>query len=122
MRLDPSGSARLELYGRHKHVAEQIGEHNLSRSWEIVVYFYSALHLLQAFLMTKNYRPQTHADREQALCRLTELRSAREPYQALSWASTEARYTSKNFSVDHVDEAKKQYAEFERELLALLGP
>ena len=121
MRFDPSKNARLELYRRHKHVAEQIGKQNLSRSWEIVVYFYSALHLLQAFLMSKNHRPRTHAEREQCLTLLKELRTARVPYQALSWASTEARYTSKNFSVDHVDEAKKQYAEFERELLALLG-
>lgn len=62
--------------------------------WEIVIRFYSALHLLQAYLITKNVRfhASKHSERGKALMASPELRNMRTAYRMLQDVSEQVRY------------------------------
>src|SRR4051812_13984154 len=70
----------------------------LSPRWSVVLAFYSALHLVDAYLVRVGYRPRNHEDRRASIQRLRELRPLWEDYRTLDTRSREARYDFKPFT------------------------
>jgi hypothetical protein len=65
--------------------------------WAIVVGFYSALHLVDAFLARSSIHPGSHTERERLIA-LTQLRPLYTDYRRLDRRSREARYDLRQFS------------------------
>lgn len=62
--------------------------------WEIVIRFYAALHLVQAYLITKDprFHASKHSDRWRAIHASPELRGIRKAYRMLQDVSEQVRY------------------------------
>ena len=66
-------------------------------SWKVVIRFYTALHLLDAYLSTKNIHPESHSERSRELNKNSELSQARgknfkKAYNRLKSISEQIRY------------------------------
>lgn len=70
--------------------------------WEIVVFFYSALHYVDAFLAKSDRHPNGHPTRNKLVATTPELQSIYTKYINLYERSREARYTLLQFSQQYV--------------------
>ena len=85
---------------RRRALEEDRNEH---WDWLVITAFYQALHWVDAFLLTKGYRPVDHKTRGRYIGRIKELEEIEEDYWKLSRASQTARYKKKTYK-DDLDE------------------
>jgi hypothetical protein len=81
--------------------------------WEIVLLFYSALHVMQGYIETKGARfaAENHAERWRAICAAPELRMARAAYKDLQDLSVQVRYDPDfRVAVQDLQNARDWYA------------
>src|SRR5687767_13445874 len=90
--------------------------------WKIIVLFYSALHYVEAFLVTKStqYRDHTHRDLEMG--RWAETRAIRKEYSILKKAAHEARYEGTPFRPADVADFVKYHTTIRDAMLQALNP
>jgi len=87
--------------------------------WACVAYFYSALHLMNAYLLTKknvNFDPKTavHVNRQQAIDQCPELKFAGRKFRKLKDLSEWIRYDPGfAFTPQHLADARNDLSNFE---------
>lgn len=106
---------RVQAHVDQWHTCRQIEANSLVqsepiKSWAIVHRFYAAVHLIQAYLLTKNvrFRADNHIERGKAIRESTELKkNFRDAYRTLKDTSEDVRYTAgyKPSSEDYVNTA-----------------
>lgn len=89
--------------------------------WQIITAFYSAVHLVQAYLRAKtNTYPQTHEERDRLIQATVGLRPIYRPYQELKSQAVTARYTCLPTNEYDVDQAREQLEIIKRHVASLL--
>jgi len=63
--------------------------------WVVTVYFYTALHLIDAYLATLGKHPPSHHSRDTHIQRVSGLREIYPDYRDLEDLSRDARYTTR---------------------------
>lgn len=89
--------------------------------WKIIVLFYSALHYIEAFLVTRSAAYRDHTIRDQAMEREPETQGIRPTYNRLRKAAHEARYEGTPFRPGDVGEFEKMHDTIRRAMLRALG-
>jgi hypothetical protein len=119
-----TAAAHLERSRYHRGLADEFAPaHPRFPDWEIVIRFYAAVHLLQAYLLTKNARfhVETHADRFRAIDASPELvknRNFRRAYSLLRDLSERVRYDAGFVTAPlHIDAARVHLELVERVLV-----
>lgn len=77
--------------------------------WAVTGLFYSALHLVEAFLAKKNIHPEDHKTRLSLVAKVKELKPLFSQYRALYDCSVNARYRMYNFSSEEVSNIYENY-------------
>lgn len=93
--LDPDIVAHLARFGAHRELSERLAAlAPAAHAGSVVFAFYAALHLAQAYLLTKGERfvAENHGARRVALKRAPELRAMLAPYELLQARSESVRY------------------------------
>jgi len=72
------------------------------RDWAVTVYFYTALHYVEAYLDTQNFHSADHRTRDTAMARFAGTKPIFNDYSELKNHSINARYYGKRFSEDDV--------------------
>lgn len=90
--------------------------------WKIIVLFYSALHYVEAFLVTRSTAYRDHIRRDPAMEREPETRPIRATYNRLRKAAHEARYDATPFRPGDVAEFEKLHDTAKRAMVSALGP
>jgi hypothetical protein len=92
-------AAHLNRAGEHEASAKSISELPPACGWCIVVNFYAALHLVDAYLNTKDppIQPQSHTERERRMREFPELHGAKayrfsQAYKRLDNHGRQVRY------------------------------
>ena len=75
--------------------------------WAAIVLFYSALHLVEAYLANMGEHPEGHADRSRALEEHGILHPIWADYRILKDYSEDARYRCVAFAVDDIDSLER---------------
>ena len=92
---------------RNQEVAELLatgGYHD----WAITALFYSAMHLIQAYLVQSGRTANSHWQRRQWIRNLTELRPVLAAFDELQAYSENARYECRNFSQSEFEVAESE--------------
>ena len=84
--------------------------------------FYSALHYVEAFLMTKTPSYRDHLLREPEMRRWEQTRAIYEPYSRLKKAAHEARYEGTPFRPQDVGEFERCHRRVRDAILKALDP
>lgn len=79
------------------------------QDWAITGIFYSAIHLVEAFLAIKDIHVEDHKERARHLSLIKELKPLFGYYRALYDYSVNARYKLHNFTVDSISDSYKQF-------------
>lgn len=84
-------------WSANRETATALQEHLPGNAWALVVEFYAALHLLEAYLKTKpsKFHAATHDERTKAIANCSELcqtRDFRKAYKQLQDVSEQVRY------------------------------
>jgi len=102
-------TAHLQRASMHEESASQFATDLPHAGWRIVMHFYAALHVLQAYFATKSQRidPKDHQERWKQINRAPELCSGRgakfrQVYSRLKQVSEQVRY-DEGFPVDQED-------------------
>ena len=82
---------------RNAAVAQQLAE-SADYDWAVTALFYASLHLVQAYLLRRGIRVQTHGQRIRQMMSLAELEPIVDSYRVLQTHSENARYECRNFS------------------------
>ena len=89
-----------------KHNEAFLTEFNLAQTtysdWAVTVMFYTALHLIEAYLATQGLHPTDHWVRENYLTRITALKPIYRPYRELRHYSEKARYRGARLTTDAI--------------------
>jgi len=114
---------RAHLAGSRK--SEEFGDFVLStdyKQWAITGYFYSALHLIDAFLATLDQHPKEHYRRDSYLARLSDLKAIYGNYRMLETESRRARYDLSSFSDGEIGQLKSDYLDpIKQHISVLMG-
>jgi hypothetical protein len=70
--------------------------------WAVTVIFYTALHFVEWLLATKGLHSDSHANRHQAMGRVSELKPIWPDYRELETQSRRSRYLGVQFTRDFV--------------------
>ena len=104
-------------YEQHSALANLLESQTfIDDGWSIVIRFYAALQLLNAYLLEKrnvslDLSATAHEGRKHAMMKCPELRDAPRNYRALKELSKDVRYNPEfEFTVKHRDDAKKLFA------------
>ena len=90
--------------------------------WGITVAFYTALHLLEAYLAGRKVHLHDHSTRNSAVAREARLRAVGRHYMTLYWESRHARYNCRVFRpADLARLLNSDYNPLQRHLCKLLG-
>src|SRR5271165_2012034 len=92
----PSREQHLDQAKRNEGFARHLLEFPWSpdcSDWALISLFYAAVHLVDAYLATRNYHPETHVLRDGYASRLTSLQPVYNHYRILRFRSEEARYS-----------------------------
>jgi hypothetical protein len=89
--------------------------------WKVIVLFYSALHYVEAFLVTRSVAYRDHTYRDLAMEREPETQPIRATYNRLKKAAHEARYEGTVFRPGDVGEFQKMHETIRRSVLRALG-
>ena len=97
----------VDVHSRQaKHNKAFLTEFNLVQTaysdWAVTVMFYTALHLIEAYLATKGLHPADHGVRDNYLTRMTALKPIYRPYRELRHYSEKARYRGARFTTDDI--------------------
>jgi len=114
----------FDRYKSEDSLAGQIESQLPSTHWRIVIQFYAAMHLLQAYLLTKNKRFHAirHYDRSQAIRTSPELkRPFPERYRMLHNISEQVRYDPGFDGTGYFEKAATYLATVKQTLLPKLG-
>jgi uncharacterized protein (UPF0332 family) len=118
----PGVNQHLRAAAENRALAESLYL-SVHPGWGAVLAFYSALHLVDAFLATKDVHPESHRDREAAISRVSELRAIYPDYRALQNRSNDVRYRLKRLRSQEVrDLIDHELAAIESLIKRLLGP
>ena len=80
---------------------------NVFSDWAMTLYFYTALHHVDAFCAAKlNYHPGSHGIRDQDVASIPDLQPIEENYMALKSLSTNARYYCARFKLHELARAR----------------
>ncbi len=93
----PSQTRHLAAARRFEELARRIAELEDGPAWAIVLGFYAALHLVDAYLARQNIHPESHVERERFLT-TSSLRAVRQEYLALRNRSEDSRYEGREFT------------------------
>ncbi|MEJ5226830.1 hypothetical protein [Thermodesulfovibrio sp.] len=77
--------------------------------WAVTGLFYSALHLVEAFLAKKGIHPEDHKTRLSFIERVKDLKPVFSNYRALYDCSVNARYRMYKFSSEEVQNIYENY-------------
>lgn len=77
--------------------------------WAITGIFYATIHLIEAFLATKNIHVEDHKERAKYIGLLKELKPLFQYYRALYDYSVNARYKMYSFTVEGINESYKEF-------------
>lgn len=77
--------------------------------WAVTGLFYSALHLIEAFLAKKDIHPEDHKTRLSLVGKIRELKPIYSCYRALYDSSVNARYRMYKFSPDEANSVYDKY-------------
>lgn len=75
--------------------------------WTVTVYFYAAVHYIEAFLAVQGIHCDGHTERNTYVGRIPELRRVGKEYSALRTVSRQARYHALPISPDDVSRAQQ---------------
>lgn len=90
--------------------------------WQIITLFYSAVHLVQAYLRARTTEyPQTHEERDRLIRNTAELRAIYQPYQELKRLAVTARYACLPTNKFDVDGARTQLKIVQAHIAKLLA-
>jgi hypothetical protein len=101
---------------------ERSAEAMTAPDWKVVVYFYSAVHLVNAALLRDGIRVSNHAERAEELRAHPELKRIYDIYKTLTGTAYSARYEcypSSDFSKD-VPEAKAKLERIKQHIGSIL--
>jgi hypothetical protein len=116
----PSKTHHLQIARDNEQLA---GHFNLdsapARGWASTIYFYAALHYVEAFFSTKGSHSADHRTRDSNLCRHTPTMDIYDEYCELKNISTSARYLGRypnktELSVEVMPALAKVRAEMEK--------
>lgn len=89
--------------------------------WALTGLFYSALHLVDAFLATKHISVENHLTRFNYVNKVKELKPLYPEYRMLYDYSVNARYKMHSFSTENINDTYKTvFLPFKREILKSL--
>lgn len=77
--------------------------------WAITGIFYSAVHLIEAFLASKGIHVEDHKERARHIALLKELKPLFQYYRALYDYSVNARYKLYSFSVESISDSYERF-------------
>lgn len=100
----PSRLQHLDQSSRNEKIAVSLlGRANdrASSEWAIIALFYSALHLVDAFLASHDIHPKNHTDRLKYVSMTVDLSLVFENYRELLNRSLDARYNCTPFREQH---------------------
>jgi hypothetical protein len=88
--------------------------------WALTGMFYSALHLVDAYLAKKNLSVPDHKTRTNYIHKISDLRSFYDDYRILYDYSVNARYKMHTFSEENINDTyKKIYLPFKKALIKI---
>lgn len=73
------------------------------------MYFYAALHYMDAVLATHGVDPRNHEDRDDQIGRNQTLKRVYAEYKSLKRMSSNARYYAMNIEPQHIQQIKPDY-------------
>ena len=88
--------------------------------WAVTVMFYVALHLVEAYLASKDLHPMAHRIRDDYLSRTADLRPIYRSYRELEHHSQKARYQGTRFNVETVEALSDDLRKIERHMQSVL--
>lgn len=91
------------------------------RGWRVTVWFYIALHYVEAFLVTKSRRRRDHLERAEAMEHHPETRAIENAYHRLYKFSREARYEGTPFTDDDLRHIEPLYLSVRQAMRSALG-
>ena len=100
----PSLQRHLAQAQKNERLADAISSHSEQcPEWEVTIFFYSALHYVDAFLATQGAHPKSHYERFDLVSNLT---GVARYYEILFKRSMNARYHLYEFTPQEVDRIK----------------
>ena len=94
---------------------------NQFTDWAVVVLFYSALHIVDAFLAIHGIHPGSHERRVKLVNTMHDLKPIADEFMILKDESELARYNAKKFSETEVSMLENTYKLIKANMLLLLG-
>lgn len=108
--MPPLNSAdHLAQADRFTRFVESLPPEQPYKEWVLVLWFYIALHYVEAFLVTKSSLPRTHESRRIELRKHSETRAVQADYHELYKVSREARYDGTPFRQADLDRYRPMY-------------
>ena len=103
----PSMAGHLAQADKNERLSRAIGESGTfaegATDWEVTLLFYSALHLVDAFLgQSQGIHPFSHRNREWYVSNVTQLRRIARNYMDLHERSLDARYRLVSITAEQV--------------------
>jgi len=108
-----------------KHNKAFLTEFNLIQTaysdWAVTVMFYTALHLIEAYLATKDLHPVGHGVRDDYLTKMTVLKPIYQPYRELRHYSEKAHYRGVRLTTDVIGTLSNSLKTIEEHLQGFSG-
>jgi hypothetical protein len=111
----------LSQAGRFTSFLSSLSPEQPYKEWLLVLWFYIALHYVEAFLVTVRPRLRTHESRREDMRQFPETRAILNEYQQLYKLSKEARYDGTPFTQADIDRFRPLYLKVVAHMKATLG-
>jgi uncharacterized protein (UPF0332 family) len=101
----PTEEQHLAQYERNVLISQHLAEAS-DYDWAVTALFYAALHLVQAWFVTRNFSVGNHRRRDNEMLASTYLQPILDEYRALRTHSENARYNCRLFSQREFEEIR----------------
>ena len=117
MPLKPEHISKAE---RNEKFAETVSK-TAYLDWAVTIYFYAALHYVDAILAVSGVHPDSHTQRGDAIGTNVTLSVVRPEYRILETLSQNARYRSMKIEESDLQKARENFATLKTHLRSRMG-
>jgi hypothetical protein len=115
----PTAKQHLGQATRNEKLAATLSKTEY-REWTVTVIFYSAVHYIEAFLAGHGHHCDDHAERNERIAEIPQLRTIRKEYDTLRTLSRQARYHALPIEPDDVNVAQQKLETIRSHIMYML--
>jgi hypothetical protein len=116
----PSKEAHLKQADDNEKLATTLSKTTFT-DWAVTVYFYAAVHYVEAMSAVQHVHSDDHADRNQHVNAQLKTDQVRDKYHALRVFSRQTRYDGHKPTPSELSDAEQNYLAVKNKVRALLG-